>query len=47
MFWFDNPRSGGIIEVSQQFTDPLRLERALSQGVTVVAAHCGTCAFSV
>ena len=31
--------------VSQQFTDPLRLERALSQGVTVVAAHCGTCAF--
>ena len=31
--------------VSQQFTDPLRLERALSHGVTVVAAHCGTCAF--
>jgi predicted TIM-barrel fold metal-dependent hydrolase len=31
--------------VSQQFTDPRRLERPLSQGVTVVAAHCGTCAF--
>src|SRR3989442_1395496 len=31
--------------VSQQFTDPLRLERALSHGVTGVAAHCGTCAF--
>ena len=31
--------------VSQQFTDPLRLERALSHGGPVVAAHCGTCAF--
>jgi predicted TIM-barrel fold metal-dependent hydrolase len=31
--------------VSQKFTDPSRLERPLSHGLTVVAAHCGTCAF--
>src|SRR5437899_6807505 len=30
--------------VSQQFTDPRRLERPLSHGLTVIAAHCGTCA---
>ena len=31
--------------VSQQFTDPLRLARPLDIGCTVIAAHCGTCAF--
>ncbi len=31
--------------VSQQFTDPSRLARALDQGGPVIAAHCGTCAF--
>ncbi|MSR56397.1 MAG: hypothetical protein EXS05_01830 [Planctomycetaceae bacterium] len=31
--------------VSQQFTDPRRLARPLDQGVPVIAAHCGTCAF--
>jgi predicted TIM-barrel fold metal-dependent hydrolase len=31
--------------VSQQFTDPARLGRALDHGGVVVAAHCGTCAF--
>lgn len=31
--------------VSQEFTDPRRLQRALDCGGTVVAAHCGTCAF--
>jgi predicted TIM-barrel fold metal-dependent hydrolase len=31
--------------VTQQFTDPRRLERPLSHGGIVVAAHCGTCAF--
>ncbi len=31
--------------VSQQFTDPSRLARALDHGGTVIAAHCGTCAF--
>jgi len=31
--------------ISQQFTDPRRLERPLSHGLSVVAAHCGTCAF--
>ena len=30
---------------SQQFTDPARLERPLDHGGTVIAAHCGTCAF--
>lgn len=29
--------------VSQKFTDPLRLGRALDQGGIVIAAHCGTC----
>jgi predicted TIM-barrel fold metal-dependent hydrolase len=33
--------------VSQQFTDPLRLGRVLDHGGVVVAAHCGTCAFSI
>lgn len=31
--------------VSQEFTDPRRLARPLDQGVPVIAAHCGTCAF--
>ncbi len=31
--------------VSQQFTDPRRLERVLDYGRPVIAAHCGTCAF--
>ncbi len=31
--------------VSQQYTDPSRLARVLDHGGTVVAAHCGTCAF--
>ena len=31
--------------VSQKFTDPRRLVRALDHGGTVIAAHCGTCAF--
>lgn len=31
--------------VSQKFTDPRRLARALDQGGNVIAAHCGTCAF--
>jgi len=31
--------------VSQQFTDPRRLERPLSHGGPVIAAHCGTCGF--
>ncbi len=31
--------------VSQQFTDPGRLGRALDHGGPIVAAHCGTCAF--
>ncbi|MBW3542068.1 MAG: amidohydrolase family protein [Planctomycetes bacterium] len=31
--------------ISQQFTDPLLLARPLEAGVTVIAAHCGTCAF--
>lgn len=31
--------------VSQQYTDPARLARALDHGGTVIAAHCGTCAF--
>jgi predicted TIM-barrel fold metal-dependent hydrolase len=31
--------------VSQQFTDPARLGRALDHGGAVIAAHCGTCAF--
>jgi hypothetical protein len=31
--------------VSQKFTDPRRLQRPLEHGLTVVAAHCGTCGF--
>jgi len=31
--------------VSQSYTDPRKLARVLDQGVQVVAAHCGTCAF--
>jgi len=31
--------------VSQKYTDPRRLERPLEHGLTVIAAHCGTCAF--
>jgi predicted TIM-barrel fold metal-dependent hydrolase len=31
--------------VSQKFTDPARLGRALDHGGPVIAAHCGTCAF--
>jgi hypothetical protein len=31
--------------VSQKFTDPARLARALDQGGPIIAAHCGTCAF--
>ncbi len=31
--------------VSQKFTDPKRLSRALDQGGNIIAAHCGTCAF--
>ncbi|MCE9543957.1 MAG: amidohydrolase family protein [Planctomycetia bacterium] len=30
---------------SQQFTDPTRLARPLDHGGTVIAAHCGTCAW--
>ena len=31
--------------ISQQFTDPLKLERPLEHGGPVIAAHCGTCAW--
>ncbi len=31
--------------VSQKFTDPRKLERPLGHGGTIIAAHCGTCAF--
>jgi len=31
--------------VSQKYTDPARLARALDQGGPVIAAHCGTCGF--
>ncbi len=31
--------------VSQKFTDPKKLSRALDQGGNIIAAHCGTCAF--
>jgi predicted TIM-barrel fold metal-dependent hydrolase len=31
--------------ISQEFTDPARLARPLDHGLTVIAAHCGTCAF--
>ena len=31
--------------ISQKFTDPCKLARALDHGGTIVAAHCGTCAF--
>ena len=31
--------------ISQSFTDPGRLARALDHGGKIVAAHCGTCAF--
>jgi predicted TIM-barrel fold metal-dependent hydrolase len=31
--------------VSQQYTDPRKLARALDTGRPVIAAHCGTCAF--
>jgi predicted TIM-barrel fold metal-dependent hydrolase len=31
--------------VSQKYTDPARLGRALDQGGTIIAAHCGTCGF--
>ena len=31
--------------VSQQYTDPRKLARALDIGRPVIAAHCGTCAF--
>lgn len=31
--------------ISQKMTDPARLERPLGFGGTVIAAHCGTCAF--
>jgi predicted TIM-barrel fold metal-dependent hydrolase len=31
--------------VSQHYTDPGRLARALDHGGPVIAAHCGTCAF--
>ena len=31
--------------VSQQFTDPLKLERPLDHGGPVIAAHCGSCAW--
>ncbi len=31
--------------VSQQYTDPRNLARALDTGRPVIAAHCGTCAF--
>ena len=30
---------------SQEFADPIRLQRPLGHGGIVVAAHCGTCAF--
>jgi len=30
---------------SQQFADPAQLERPLGHGGTIIAAHCGTCAF--
>ena len=31
--------------ISQKFTDPAKLQRALDHGGTIIAAHCGTCAF--
>ncbi|MFP6737885.1 MAG: amidohydrolase family protein [Planctomycetota bacterium] len=31
--------------ISQQFTDPLKLERPLDHGGPVIAAHCGSCAW--
>lgn len=31
--------------VSQQYTDPRKLERPLTHGYPIIAAHCGTCAF--
>ena len=31
--------------VSQKFTDPKKLSRALDQGGNIIAAHCVTCAF--
>ncbi len=31
--------------VSQSYTNPSKLARALDHGGTIVAAHCGTCAF--
>ncbi len=31
--------------VSQAYTNPARLERALGHGGIIIAAHCGTCAF--
>jgi len=31
--------------ISQKFTDPRRLARALDQGGIIIAAHCGTCGF--
>jgi predicted TIM-barrel fold metal-dependent hydrolase len=31
--------------VSQKYTDPARLARALDHGGPIIAAHCGTCAF--
>ncbi len=31
--------------VSQKYTDPRRLARALDQGGNIIAAHCGTCTF--
>jgi len=31
--------------ISQKFTNPAKLQRALDHGGTIIAAHCGTCAF--
>lgn len=31
--------------ISQEFTDPLKLERPLEHGGPVIAAHCGSCAW--
>jgi len=31
--------------ISQKYTDPRKLERVLDLGGSVIAAHCGTCAF--
>lgn len=31
--------------LSQQYTDPRKLERPLQHGYPIIAAHCGTCAF--